>query len=127
MKPETEFSLSVLLLAALAVPIHSVATSLIRSPGIVSMLYVPAVVVAAWVLVWRCRAGLPERPPIGLLIALPLATAELVIVGLCLGFVALVGNFGWESSDPQWPSIDAVLLPAAKYCGLAMTAASLGL
>ena len=71
MKPETEFSLSVLLLAALAVPIHSMAMSLIRSAGIVSMLYVPAVVIAVWIVVWRCRAGLHERPPIGLLITLP--------------------------------------------------------
>jgi hypothetical protein len=127
MKPETEFSLSVLLLAALAVPIHSVAMSLIRSAGIVSMLYVPAVVIAVWIVVWRRRAGLHERPPIGLLITLPLATAEFVIVALCLGLVALVGALGWELGDSQWPSIDTFLLPIAKYTGLAITAALLGL
>jgi len=125
MKPETEFSLSVLLLAALAVPIHSVAMVLNRWPGIItSLLYVPAVVVASWFLVWRCRAGLHDRPPIALLITLPLATAELFIVGLSLAVVALLAGPGREE---QWPSIDTVILPAAKYMGLALTAVLLGL
>src|SRR5580765_1812098 len=111
MRPETEFRLSVLLLAAGTVPIHSVAMSLIRSMGIVSMLYVPAVVIVAWIVVWRCRAGLQERPPIGLLITLPLATAELAVVAVCLGLVALVHTLGWESGDSRWPSMDTYLLP----------------
>jgi len=124
MKPQTEFSLSLLLLAALAAPIHSEAMSLMRWPGIGSMLFVPAVVVVSWSVVWWCRTGLRERPPIGLLLTLPLATAEVVIIGLCAA-VALVAHLGWDPVNSQWPSVEAALL-VAKYSGLAITAALLG-